>query len=381
MTAGQKRSTKSRLHPAGRVIVAALAVLLTLLLSAHVALALRFNTTYVSERLDNAVMAGTDSLYRARIESARFSLFGRSFAITGLRIYPDTAVFRRRDSASQIRRTKYSLTAGSVRGTGLGLRRLLGGGLQLAAVSLDSLLLEVELDNARLREPPATAAILPHLRFWSIKEPIRIGRIVIARSHVVYAERAFDGSRFGTVGFTEIAGTFSNVTNDPRRMSRAAPCVVELRSRVGGGGWLVAHFEWDLSTPGLNLNYHGTIAGMDARPLNSMVVALQGLRIRSGHMDATKFNVRVEDDSATGELQVLYHDLEVETLDKDSGNRGVGDVLGTFFANHFKLHSGNPSGDKPPRTSALALRRVPEFPLFKFIWHTLRPGLFENAGI
>jgi hypothetical protein len=97
-------------------------------------------------------------------------------------------------------------------------------------------------------------------------------------------------------------------------------------------------------------------------------------------LDSTWFNVDVNHDLAKGMLQLRYHDLEIETLDKVTKGRSMGNKLGTFFANHFKLKSENPPDEGPPVATSLWLQRPEQSSFFKFVWQTLKQGVFKTLG-
>jgi len=239
--------------------------------------------------------------------------------------------------------------------------------------------LDIRVDRTKPRGEP-TPVKLPHQSLQTTK-PLRIDRVHLTRSAIRFSERAIDGVRFGVLPFTDLDAVISNVSNDPQWMSRARACEIDVRARFAGAAPLLVRFDYDLAAPGLNLSYRGSIARMPASALNPFLVSLEGVRIRDGLLDSADFQVDVRDDMARGRLLLLYHDLEIETLDKVSRDRDLSDALHTFIFNHFKLRARNPHEDKPALVAPLAHRRLPETPLFKFIWLTLRDGVFQTLGL
>lgn len=361
--------------------IAILAGIALVVLAAHLLLAWRLDTKHLRRRLETAVAAGTDSLYLVRIGSSHFSLLGRSFRITGLELYPDTAAFRRRAKAGPELEphTRYVFSAASFRAEGIGLWRFFRRQISVSSATIDSLHLEILVDRTKALGPQ-TPVKLPHQSLQTGK-PLHIEQLRLEHSEILFSERAIDGSRFGTIPFTELEAVITNFSNDPLLMSRAKACEIDVRGRFAGAAPLLVRFEYDLSAPRLNLAYRGSIGRMSAKALNPFLVSMEGVRIRDGQLDSAAFQVDVRDDVARGQLLLLYHDLEIETLDKVTRDRDLSDALNTFIFNHFKLDTHNPHEGKPPLLAPLQHRRLPETPLFKFIWLTLRDGVFQTLGL
>ena len=347
-----------------------------LLVIAHLLAAWRLDTAHIQQRLESAIARRSDSLYVVRIGSARFSLLGRSLRITDFELFPDTVAFARHAGTGPEPHTRYLATAASVQLDGLGLWRFFRKELAVRSVVIDSLRVEVSVDRTKPRGPKAPAK-LPH-QFLQENRHTRIDQLRLTRSEVLFMQRASDGSRFGTLPFTEIEAAITNVSTDPLRMSVARPCEIDIRARFAGASRMLARFEYDLSAPRLNLAYHVSFGRMDARALNPFITDLEGVRIREGQLDTAVFKVDVRDDLARGELQLRYHDLEVETLDKVSRDRDLNDKVQTFIFNNFKLQTENPENDKPVLVASVRRLRPPETPIFKFIWLTLRDGIFQT---
>jgi uncharacterized protein DUF748 len=363
-----------------RILTAVLVGVVLLILISHLVLVWRFDTSHMQQRLEAMVAERSDSLYRVRIGRSHFSLLGRSFQLADLELFPDTAAITRRDKAGgAVPHTRYLVTAASLRVEGLALWRLFRGQLSAPSADVDSLRLEIRVDRTLPRSPD-TPARLPH-QVLQESPPLHIDQLRVAHSQIHFMERAIDGSRFATLPFTELEAVITNVTADPFRMSPAHPCEINVRARFAGASPMLVRLEYDLSAKRLNLAYHVSFGRMNASALNQFLVDLEGVRIREGQLDSAVLKADVRDDLARGDLLLLYHDLEVETLDKISRDRSLQDKVQTFIFNNFKLRTKNPPDDKPPVRAAIQLRRMPETPLFKFLWLNLRAGVVQTLGI
>ncbi len=365
-----------RRRQAGRILIVVLVTMVLLLVAAHLVLAWQLNTSHLQRRLEAAVAEATDSLYLVRIGRSRFSLLNRSFALEGFELFPDTAAFRRKAPQAHER---FLLAARTLRSDGIGLWHFFHRQLWMRSIAIDSLRVEIEVDRTKPRAR-VLPALLPHQALQQSR-PLWIEQLHLTNSEVHYFERASDGTRFGALPFTQLEAVIRNLSNDPHRMSRASACEIDIRARLAGAASLLVRFEYDLASRPLNLSYRGRIGHMDARALNTFLVDLEGVRIREGTLESADFRVDVRDDTARGELKLLYHDLAIDELDKATRTRDFADKLHTFLFNAFTLTTANPSGDNPPVVAPLWHPRPVETPLFKFIWITLRDGVFKTLGL
>ena len=334
---------------------------------------------YIEQRLSTAI-AEAGGVNRVRIGSSNFSPLGGSYFARDLEFLPDTLVIAARTRAGTSPRTRYSITASSLRVHGIRFWPLLRGRVVADSVSVDGARVDIYLDRTVGTRPPVKPSTLPHVALRSIDRPIRIDALRVTNTSVSYSEKATDGDRPGTIRFTDLWATVSNVTNDSTRMT--TPCTIDLRTRIAGAGRLEATFGYDLLSPRLSITYRGTVSRMNADPLNELLVDLEGARITNGVIDSIWFDFKVSDDVARGNMQVLYRDLDFEMLDKVTLERGLAARLQTFIADKATLSHSNPADDQAPAKVVTVVReRTPEVPLVKFLWETLREGILLTLGI
>jgi hypothetical protein len=70
----------------------------------------------------------------------------------------------------------------------------------------------------------------------------------------------------------------------------------------------------------------------------------------------------------------------VETLDKATGDRGLGDRLKTV-ATGLALRSNNLPDTGDLQTGRIQHQHDPEHSFFKFLWQALRDGIYSLVGI
>jgi hypothetical protein len=361
--------------------IAGLVAVLAVALFAYGAVRHFTGAKYIERQL-SAAITSANGVNRVAIGSSSFSLWRATYLAQDLEYLPDTLLIAQRAQAGTPTRTRYAMTASSLRVHGVRRWSLLRGSIVADSVTVDGARIEIYLDRTAGPPPPVKPATLPHVSFQAIDRPVSIGVIRVTDTQITYSEKARDGGRPGTIQFTDLWATVYNVTNDSTRMTPSTPCTIDLRTRIAGAGRLDATFGYDLLSSRLNMTYRGTVAGMRAEPLNDLLVNLEGIRITSGVVDSTWFDFQVRDDIATGKVQVLYHDLGFEALDKVTLDRGWMARFQTVMADKTKLNHSNPPDDRTPAKVVTIVReRSPETKLFKFLWESLREGILTTLGV
>ena len=288
---GGKRAKRFRVRHAALGLGALVLLLAGLTLGAQLYLRHRLDAAHLQRYLEAALTRQTHGLYHVRIGAARFSYLGRSFELADFELYPDTAAFRREGAIRTVPRTRYHVRVGSLRFHGIPMWPVFGKQFVAALTTLDSLRIEISLDKTGSKNP-ASETHLPQEYLLGVRQPVRLNRLEIRHGYIRYSERAFDGARFGTLPFADLEAVVTNLSNGGRTgVLTGAVCQLDVRALLAGKGRLVAHFDYDLSSPKLNLAYRGSIARMDVRAFNSMLVDLQGMRVREGQLDTAWFAV------------------------------------------------------------------------------------------
>ena len=360
---------------------------ITLLVLAVIAIVAAFATVshvigarFVEKRLDERLSAATHGLYRFRLGGTSYDLRRRAFVASDLRIAPDSTAWEERRRARTLPGIRVSFEAPMVRIRGIDLWSLARGRVAVETVVLEDPVVSVLEDRRRtVPESPPRPARMPHELLRKIPCPLQVDTLVVEDGRVHYSEIAHDGVRPGTIRFEEVLATVYDLMTDS---PPDAPCRIDAQLLLAGAAHTEFTLEYDLASPRLNLEYRGRIGRMPATALNEILVDLEGFRVKSGVLDSTWFDFDVKDDLATGNVQVLYHDLDTELVDKVTLERGTSAKLQTFINNTFRLAAANPGGDLAPAIVVPVRReRLPDENLCEFLWVILRVGVTETLGV
>jgi hypothetical protein len=328
------------------------------------------------EYLEKRLSAATGSKYLIDIGSSHYDPLRRSLDATDVSLESDPS----RPAPKDRPRTRLSLRAGAVHVSGLNLRALQQGNIDIERILVDSPKASIYVDRFGVPlDHPRPPIQLPNQAIAKSGKRIRIETVNVLNGDIHYSERSRGGARPGVFRFADLNATIDHLTNDATQSEH--PCVIDVRTLLANSGPLKATFEYDLSSPDLRMKYHATIGKMDATSLNELLVNLKGIRITEGTIDATTLSVRMGGDVATGTMTLLYHGLKFEILDKGTHEQDVGDHVATWMQN-WQTHSSNPTDrDDPPTVITIQRRREPYISLIKFVWETVRDGVLQSVGV
>lgn len=344
------------------------------------------STSYIEKSLNTALASGK-GVHRIQIGSSRFNLLRGTFVARDVEFVPDTTLVAQRIKDGKPPRTRSTIIVSSLRIDGIRVWPLLHRNIIIDSITLDG----ARFDIATVRKPgpkpapnpSAPPAILPQVSFQSLGMPVRINMIRMTNSIMTYSETARDGTRPGTIRFSDMHTKISNVTNDSTLMTAGTPCTIHVNTALNESGRLDATFGYDLLSPKLSMTCRGTVSRMNAKPLNELLENLNGIKITSGVVDSTRFDFKIDgDDVARGTVEVLYHDLNIQMEDKVTLEQNLMARVKSFVNDKAKMNDSNPiDEDRRHTVATIARERLPQTPLIKFLWETLREGILTTLGV
>jgi hypothetical protein len=335
---------------------------------------------FLEKRSNAALAASTGGLYRVRLGPTSMDLGRKSFAIAGFEVSPDSAAWEERRRSGHEPRTRFSISARTLRLDGVDLASLARGRIAVAAATLESPAAEVFLNRKVPSKSTGERKPMPHELLSKLPRSVRIDTLATKNGSVRYVELAQDGTRPGVMRFENVWATVYGLVSDPEP-GFEAPCRIDLRMLLAGEGATDLTLEYDLSSPRLDLKYRGRVGRMPATAFNEILVDLKGVRVNAGQHDSTWFEFDVKGDVAAGKVQVLYHGLDSEIVDKATLERGVSEKLQTFIGN-AKIAEANPKESGAQATIVPVQHERPESEnFFRFLWVLVREGLYATMGI
>ena len=182
----------------------------------------------------------------------------------------------------------------------------------------------------------------------------------------------------GTISFKNVELNGTNLTT-----TNSKPVLIDGTALLLGQVPIKASFRFDMQQPkaGKFSAKIGVEQDFEASLLNSFAEPLGLLRAEEGRLQKREATINGDAMQANGNVLVLYKDLKLQLMEKDSDKKALDkkDVT-SFLANLFVVKDDNPKKNKSPRRSDAAFKRIPTGGFFMLVWKTVLVGVLKTIG-
>lgn len=217
---------------------------------------------------------------------------------------------------------------------------------------------------------------LPQEMINSLPIPVYIHDIAATASSIRYEELHEDASERGAVYFTDLDVAMADFTNIDSLMTQYGGLSIETDTKFMNESDLQVQFLIPYQEKLHNIK--GDLASTDPQILNSVFEPLAGVRIESGFVESVRFEMQLNDTHAIGNAEVIYDDLHIALVDRETYEKNLIRRVGSFFINTFAVESANQPED--PRPGTVDYEREPEKSVFNYWWKSLQSGLMDSIG-
>ena len=266
---------------------------------------------------------------------------------------------------------RVSITTGAVWIQGVEFDRLIAD-LDLVAdkMQIEKLSVDVLTDRHKLKKPRRGRPGMPHDLFRDQSRRISLEELRVNEGSIRFAERAEGAERPGQI-------RFDSVTNDPARMSVERPATARIRALFMRSAPVDIRLRMPLLEPGPTMSYSGRVGALEAAALNEMTAPLVGLRLSRGRVESVTFKIDIGTRRATGDVAGIYRDLEMQLVDKNTGNRSVGQRLKSLAMKLGIRGSNVGTPGEPPSVGTVDYEVEADAAFFKTFWKALEDGLMD----
>ena len=209
----------------------------------------------------------------------------------------------------------------------------------------------------------------PHQMLQSIKFPFSVQKLAIRNGLVTYTEKASISKETGTVVFKNINGTVTNMTNIKDLIGKNNMLVLDANASFMGVSQLHSVWKLQLNSSNGAFDVSGTAGGFDAVSLNPLIEPLGMTSIKKGQVNKLTFAMTGTDLATRGTATLLYEDLKVEVLKKDSSDDVKKKGLQTLLANAL-MKDKNPSNGVT-RSEDINYQRDATKSFFNLLWKSI----------
>lgn len=276
----------------------------------------------------------------------------------------------------KVQQDLYTLRLSDILIRGLKIPMLLNGdGLQADEVSLTPDLF-VFNDRTVAPNPASKIGKYPQQQLLNIPFPVQVDRMLVRNGKIAYKEKGAKSAQTGTVYFSKLSATVSNLTNIRENIRRNSEMKVNATALFLGVGQLKT--QWDLSlisTKG-DFKINGTLGRFGATSLNQITEPLGMAGVKNGTIHNLRFALKGDDYGAEGTAILLYNDLKIEVLKKEDNElvkKGVASAVANLF-----IRDHNPANGKT-REALISEKRDTTKSFFNLAWKSIFNGVKRTA--
>jgi hypothetical protein len=251
--------------------------------------------------------------------------------------------------------------------------------LHIDKIMIDEPVLDVMRDN-RLPRDDSRRPPLHQQMIFSLDQQMDINQLFIRNGLVRYAERIPDSEDEGVISFEELNAEIRNISNSPSALRSGLVMEMDVNARIMGEGQLNASFSFPLDTAAMPFSVKGTLGPMDLTKLNQVMEPVAFVHVKEGFNQQMKFSFSGDDHKSEGSMEFRYNDLSVLMIDKEKGQAGLDEKLGSFLANAFVLKASNPKSVFL-RIGNIVYERDPSRAMFHYWWQSLLSGIKSSVGL
>ena len=221
-------------------------------------------------------------------------------------------------------------------------------------------------DNQRHERP------LPHAALANLPFIVQVDTVRVTNGDISYSEEFFEEGRKGVVSFNEINLEILALQNQHADQIIA----VTASTKFMGTGELDIEFEFYPDPNGL----HTVSVSLGEMDLTQAAEPLEGLafvKVNSGNLTSIDLVFTASDNSSYGNFLMVYDDLEIRILNKESLEQGTKTKVLSFIANTLAIRTNN-RGDNP-KAVTLGYEREKDRSMFNYWWRTIQGGLLDTA--
>ncbi|MDO7853850.1 hypothetical protein [Hymenobacter convexus] len=231
--------------------------------------------------------------------------------------------------------------------------------------------------------------ITPHLSKISPEEMRKLPMIVDVRRLDIVGGNLSSWYRSpltpipGTMAINRFTGYFLNLSNDPKRQTRATPLTGRATTYLQNRVRLDAQVSMYLLDPNGQHRVWGAFGAGPFNILNSMTVPTRLVEFKKGDVQRIRFDMQANRQGTTGTMWAQYSGLQLELLGykQEEIKKTLIKRVISKAVNVVVIRDQNPRKRGELVTGKMISKREPRFSVFTLWRQGVVSGLFDNVGV
>ena len=204
---------------------------------------------------------------------------------------------------------------------------------------------------------------------------IHIDSIAVLGGGITYREHAREANDFGMISFNDLNAFISRISNDTIYKTKEAFMEVRAEALLMDTARITLLFKAQIYENQNTFSLQGSLAGMEAATLNPILENNAFIFVESGKIDEMNFSLTANNTKATGSLKLLYQDLKIKVVNKQTDETsGLKEQFISFIANMVMINE-NPKPGNGVRVGIIEFERDPEKFIFNYWVKSILSGV------
>ncbi len=229
--------------------------------------------------------------------------------------------------------------------------------LVIHKVELDGCLIDVFRDNTLALAPivrPSVQAMIKDLPFF-----VKIDTVEMKNGETVFQMRNPGQDMAGKITVTNMNVTITGVQNDTTLYSDKSSIIAKVTGKLLNESKFNLNYIFPLKARKEFFYCSGSLAAMDMTVFNPLTQNVKHLLIKSGKLDSASFAFTAGEFTSSGTMKVIYHDLDVEVMNKEGETSKLKEKIRTMVVNALIVKDSNPGKDNVVRISPIHAEHNP----------------------
>jgi len=334
---------------------------------------------------DTALIKNKPSTYFYRFEGFAFKNEGNNetgfFSVKSAQIEPQLSE-EKFAAFSKVQKDRFNLSFKHVSLKRINLSRLMLGDIVADSLLIQDCNVKIFRDRNYPGDKLSRVGQFPQQLLLKMPIVLSLKKLLVGHAFIEYKEKNPKSDYNGKVQFLNAHAVIDNITNDPLAIKKNNNCIVNFSARFLDLAKIHIRLNLILNNPqGRFLFSGGLDEGFDAARLNKLIEPMGLARIEKGYVNDLDFNFAGHNYGSDGKVTLLYDDLKLTLLKKDSEeNKLQKKKLASFVAN-IVIKNGNPLRKQPVRDAHVQYQRDTNRSFFNLMWKSVYTGIRQTAGM
>ena len=339
-----------------------------------------FFSKHVQAEADTALVKNREENYFYHFNGLSFNSNGGRFSVKRLQVLPQQSEAKYAANEG-IQKDRFNVDVKNISLKHLNLARLMQAELVADSLDIADVMLKVYRDRSYPGDKKSKVGQFPQQLLMKAPLLISVNKVIVRDAFIEYKEKNPKSDYNGKVQFEHANAVISNISNDPLRVKSSNQCRLSFNASFLGMAAMHADINMFLGNSQGKFLFSGSMKGFDAVKLNELIEPMGLARIEKGKVNSVQFNFSGHNYGSDGKLTLLYEDLKLTLLKKDSAdNQLEKKKLASFVAN-LVVKNANPLRKQPVRVAAVHYVRDPDKSFFNLMWKSVFTGVKQSAGM